>query len=103
MCYLSQDILILGHSRLPICDFDPMTSASGHSRLYEVILVIIFNFRSNRRALWIIPMCFSHKDATTDMQHDLLGSHLTSHDLDLRSNFDINLLTSTCIYFDAFG
>ena len=24
-CYLFQDILLLGHCRLPICSFDPMT------------------------------------------------------------------------------
>ena len=43
-CYLSQDILILGHSRLPICSFDPMTSPSGHSRSHEVIAFLPIRF-----------------------------------------------------------
>ena len=46
-------------------------------------------------------MCFSRLDTLTDMQHDLeLSCDLTG--LDLRSNFDIDLFMSTCIYFDAF-
>ena len=31
----------------------------------------------------------------------LLADDVTSHDVDLRSNFDINLLMSTCIFFDV--
>ena len=33
-CCLSQLSLILGHSRWPVCSFDPMTFPSGHSRSY---------------------------------------------------------------------
>ena len=42
-CYLSRDILILHHSRWPICSIDPMTSP-GHSRSYEVKLVFAYKF-----------------------------------------------------------
>ena len=38
-CYLCQDIPTLGHSRWPVCSFDPMTPPSGHSRSYEVTFV----------------------------------------------------------------
>ena len=39
-------------------------------------------------------MCFPHRDASTYMQHGLLGP---SRDIDLRSAFDLDLLRSTCI------
>ena len=45
------------------------------------------------------PICFFCKDASIDMQHDLLGS---TRDLDLMPNFEIGLFRSTCTYFDAF-
>ena len=43
-------------------------------------------------------MCLSHQDASFHMHDDLLRSPL---DLDLRSNFAIDLLRSTSIPFDA--
>ena len=42
--YLSHDILILGHSRWPVCICDQMTSPSGHSKSYEGTFVF---FASN--------------------------------------------------------
>ena len=44
------------------------------------------------------PMCLSRRDASPIMQYDLLGSPL---DLDLRSNFQVDLRRSTCIPLDA--
>ena len=44
----------------------------------------------------MVPMCFSRTDVSTDMQYDLLGSHL-----DLRSNSDKDLLNSIYTYFDT--
>ena len=41
----------------------------------------------------------SWQDASTDMQHDLLGS---PRDLDLRSNFDLDLSRSPYTCFDSF-
>ena len=43
-------------------------------------------------------LCLSHQDASTDMQHDLFWS---LRDLDLRSNFDLDLLRSNHISFEA--
>ena len=43
-------------------------------------------------------MCLSYQGASTDMQHDLVGS---PRDLDLRSNFDLDFSRSPCICFDA--
>ena len=45
----------------------------------------------------VVSLCFSHQDASIHMQYDLLGS---PRDLDLRSNFDLDLSRScyTCFY-----
>ena len=43
-------------------------------------------------------LCFSHEDASTDMQHDLFWS---LRNLDLRSIFDLNLSGSNHIPFEA--
>ena len=45
----------------------------------------------------VVSMCLSRQYASTDMQ---LGS---SRDLDLRSNFDLDLSRSCYTCFDAFG
>ena len=42
-----------------------------------------------RMALRMASICLSHKDASTDMRNDLFRS---LHDLELRSNFDLELL-----------
>ena len=58
-----------------------------------------YNFLENRaRVVGLVPMCFSRRDGSTDMQHDLSRSR---RDFDLRSNFDLDLPRSTCICFDA--
>ena len=46
-------------------------------------------------------MCFSRLDASTYMQYDILGSTVTSRELDLRSNSGIDLLMPICTDFDA--
>ena len=43
-------------------------------------------------------LCLSHQDASTDMQHGLFWS---LRDLDLRSNFDLDLTRSNHIPFEA--
>ena len=47
------------------------------------------------------PMCFSRLDASIDGSMTYLAQHVTSCDLGLRSNSDIDLLRSKCPYFDA--
>ena len=86
-CYWSQDILNLGHSRWPVCSFDPMTSPQfwphmTSSRSYEVTFLFASNVWWNRdRSLRMVPMSFSCTDASTDMQYeyDLLDTwpHVT--------------------------
>ena len=46
----------------------------------------------------MVSLCFSHQDASKHMQYDLLGS---PRDLDLRSNFDLDLSRSCYTCFDA--
>ena len=56
-CYLSQDVLILGHSRRPVWVLDPMTSPSGLSRSYEVKIVFASTFWWNgHRVVGMVPM-----------------------------------------------
>ena len=50
----------------------------------------------------MVPICFFRRDASNDIQYDLLGSTVTSGDIDLRSDFEIDLFRSTCTYFEAF-
>ena len=45
----------------------------------------------------LTPLCLSRQDASIDMQHDILGS---SRDLDLRSNFQLDLLRSSYMSFE---
>ena len=57
------------------------------------------NFWSKRdRDVRVVSLCFSHQDASIHMQYDLLGS---PRDLDLRSNFDLDLSRSYYTCFDA--
>ena len=46
-------------------------------------------------------MCFTSRDASTGIQHDLLDHYVTSPDLDLRSDFDQGLLMSTYICINS--
>ena len=49
-------------------------------------------FLLNRdRELGMVPMYFPRRGASTDMNHDLFGHHVTSRDLDLKQNFDLDL------------
>ena len=57
------------------------------------------NFWSKRdRDARVVSLCFSHQDASIHIQYDLLGS---PRDLDLRSNFDLDLSRSCYAFFDA--
>ena len=51
------------------------------------------------RALGMIPLCFPRRGASPDIQPDLLWPlrDLTWPELNLRSNFDLCLLISTCM------
>ena len=70
---------------------------------YEVIwgrthfLSLTFDRIKIDRALEMVPMCSFRRDESTDLQHDHLVHHVTSHDLYLRSNSDLDILSSTCI------
>ena len=43
-------------------------------------------------------LCLSHQEASTDMQH---AQFCSLHDLDLISNFDLDLSRSNHIYFEG--
>ena len=95
-CYLSQYILTLGHSRWPVSSFDPMTPPSGHLRSYEVTFAFLplpFDRIEIEHWGWFqyASLAQTHRLICNMMY---LSRHLTSHDLDLRSNSDIDLLRS---------
>ena len=70
----------------------------GHQRSLEDT-VFVNNSRLKRdRTLVMGSLCLSHQEASIDMQHDLFWS---LRDLDLRSNFDLDLSWSKYIYFEA--
>ena len=53
------------------------------------------------RAMRMVSLCSAGQDASIDMHIDLLRSPVDLK-ASLRSNFDLNILGSTNIYFDAF-
>ena len=67
-------------------------------RSFEVIwsqLHFISNFWWYKgRALQIVPLCFSHRDASLICILTYLGRHVTSRDPDLRSYFNLDLKIS---------
>ena len=70
----------------------------GHLRSQTVFAN---NFWSKRdRDVRMVSLCFSHQHASIHMQYDLFGS---LRDLDLRSNFDLDLSRSCYTCFDASG
>ena len=82
------------------CSFE--VPLKGHMRSSQVIRVHKTFFDNNLlqikdREATLAPLCLSRRDASTDMQHDILGS---SRDLDLRSNFQLDLLRATCVSFE---
>ena len=99
-CYLSQDILILGHSRWSVCSFGLMASPSGHS--IEVNCLPLTFDRIEIERLGMGPIVSFAKMHRMIWNMPYLAQHVTSRDLDLRSNFEIDLFRSTCTYFDAF-
>ena len=103
LCYLYQDCLMPGHSRWPICRFDPLTSPSGH---YEVIWgqmrVLSLAFDRIEIEQWGLSQCVSRAETHRLICNiTYLGHHVTSHDLDLRSNFGLDFLRSTYKCFNA--
>ena len=82
------------------CSFE--IPLKGHLRSSQVIRVHKTFFYNNSLQIENIkakmaPLCLSRRDALTDMQHDILGS---TRDLDLRSNFKLDLFRSWCMSFE---
>ena len=101
-CYISQNILTMGHSRWPMCSFDPMTLHSGHSGfLWGHIRFLPLTFDRIKIERWgwtqYVPLAQTHR-LICNMTY--FSRHVTSRDLDMRSNSDIDLLRYICIYFD---
>ena len=100
--FLSRYFVIMGHTRWSIFSFDPVTSASGHSRSYEVnFLPVIFDRTEIERCEWsqCVSLAKMHQ-LICNMTY--LTQHITSGDLDLMSNSDIDIFRSTCTSFEAF-
>ena len=76
MCYLSQDILIywvtLDDTHAVLTQWPLLPVIRGHKSSNSFFLPLTFDRRG--RALGMDPMCFFCKDASNDMQYDLLGS-----------------------------
>ena len=72
----------------------------GHQRSLEATNSFFANnsWLKRDRTLGMAFLYLSHQDASTNMQHDLFWS---LHDLDLRSNFDLDISRSNHIYFEA--
>ena len=80
-----------------------MTPPSGHSSSYEVIFVFLpltFDRLEIERWGWskYVSIVQTHR-LICNMTYLFL--YVTSRDLDLRSNTDIDLSRSICIYFDS--
>ena len=99
-CYLSLYILTLGHSRRPVCSFDPKDPSFrsfkviwGHISFLPLTFVRIeierwgwsqyVSLAQTHRLIWNITY---------------LSRRVTSRDLDLRSNSDIDPLRPICTY-----
>ena len=96
----TQNGVALGHQWWPRCQFSLVTPQKiiwGHPRSPTVFVPITF-VSERDRDVGVVPLCFSHQDASSHMQHDLLGS---PRDLDLRSNFNLDLSRSQCTWFDV--
>ena len=66
---------ILCHSWWSVWSIKSMNSPPDLSSSYEVKGVCCLKFRQKRdRSLDTVPMCFSRRDASADMQHHLLDS-----------------------------
>ena len=67
---------------------------------YRQFFFLVNKFSLKRaRTLEMTLLCLSHQDTSTDMHHDLFRS---VRDLDLRSSCDVDLLSSTNIFFEVF-
>ena len=82
------------------CSFE--VPLKGHLRSSHVMRVYKTFFDNSSlqikvREAKLAPLSLSRRDASTDMQHDIPGS---SRDLDLRSNFQLDLLRSPCMSFE---
>ena len=89
-----------------ICSFDPMTSPSGHSKSYEVKFVfflLAFDKIEIERWKWSQSVALAKTHLLIyNMTYLAQHQHVTSRDLDLRSNYDIDLGQHVGTYFDAF-
>ena len=75
---------------------DPPKVISGHLSSPTIFLRITF---IRDRDVRVVSLCFSHQDALIPMQYDLLRS---PRDLDLRSNFDLDLSRLYYTFFDLY-
>ena len=102
-CYSSQDILTLGHSRWPVCSFNPDDLFFGS---FEVIwgdihfLLLTFDRTEIEHWEWSQCVCLAQTHRLI-CNMTYLAREVTSGDLDLRITSDINLLRATCAYFDV--
>ena len=82
------------------CSFE--VPLKGHLRSSQVMRIHKTFFDNNSlqiedREAKLALLCLARQDASTDMQHGILGS---IHDLDLKTNFQLDLLRSSCISFE---
>ena len=102
-CDLSLDIPTLGYSRWLVCRFDPITAPSGHSRSYEVTFVLLpLTLDRIEIERWRWSQCVSLAQTHRLIcKMTYLAQYVTSLDVDMRSDSDIDLLMLRCGYFDA--
>ena len=65
----------------------------GHPRLPKDFANNLWLGRA--RDVWMVSMSLPHQDTSTHMPYDLFGS---PRDLDLGSNFELDISRSTCIF-----
>ena len=86
-CWLRSSVI----TKATVFIADPQKVIWGHLSSPTVFFFAnSFWFRRDRDVT-VVSLCFSHQDASIHMQYDLLGS---PHDLDLMSNFDLDLSRS---------
>ena len=102
-CYLPQDIPTLGASRWPVCSFWPNDlSFRSFEVIWGHIRFLPLTFDRIKIGRWGWSQCVSLAQThrlICNMPY--LTRHVTSHDLDLKSNSEIDFLRLKCTYFDA--
>ena len=94
-------VLLIIQVHILVCDLD-----RGHLGSYDVIRshqqVLANNSRLKRATgMGVVSLWLYCHNESTDMSMSYLGQHLTPRNLDLRSNIDLTILKSSCIWFDA--